>query len=74
VLDEIARREGLLPTQEEIAAEEEKVAAELKLEKARVADWLAEAGRRDAVIAMLRRRKTVTALVARAQGGPEDPR
>jgi len=69
VLDEIARREGLVPVQEEIAAEEEKVAAELKLEKARVAEWLAEAGRRETMIAMLRRRKTVAALVARAQGG-----
>ncbi len=69
VLDEIARREGLVPVQEEIAAEEEKVAAELKLEKARVAEWLAEAGRRETMIAMLRRQKTVAALVARAQGG-----
>lgn len=74
VLDEIARREGLAPTQEEITAEEEKVAAELKLEKARVADWLAAAGRRDAMIAMLRRRKTIAALLTRAQGGSEDRR
>jgi trigger factor len=74
VLDEIARREGLVPTQEEIAAEEEKVAAELKMEKARVADWLADAGRREAMMVMLRRRKTLATLVARAQGGSEDPR
>jgi len=74
VLDEIARREGLVPTQEEIAAEEEKVAAELKLEKARVAEWLAEAGRRETLVTMLRRRKTVAALVARAQGGSGDQR
>jgi len=73
-LDEIARREGLVPTQEEIVAEEEKVAAELKLEKARVAEWLAEAGRRETLVAMLRRRKTVAALVARAQGGSGDQR
>ena len=70
VLDEIARREGLVPTQEEIAAEEEKVAAELKLERTRVLEWLAAEGRRDVMITMLRRRKTVAALVARAQGAP----
>jgi trigger factor len=69
VLDEISRREGLVPTQEEIAAEEEKVAAELKLDPARVKDWLDSEGRREAMIAMLRRRKTIATLVARAQGG-----
>jgi trigger factor len=68
VLDEIARREGIVPTQEEIAAEEEKVAADLKLDPARVKDWLDGEGRREAMIAMLRRRKTIAALVARAQG------
>ncbi len=67
VLDEIARREGLLPTQEEIAAEEEKVAAELKQDSARVRDWLAQEGRRETMMAMLRRRKTVATLVTRAQ-------
>jgi trigger factor len=72
VLDEIARREGLVPTQEEIAAEEEKVAAELKLDPARVKDWLDGEGRREAMIAMLRRRKTIAALVARAQGNQAD--
>ncbi|MGH2373560.1 MAG: trigger factor [bacterium] len=70
VLDEIARREGLLPSQEEIVAEEEKVAAELKQDLARVREWLLEEGRRDTMIAMLRRRKTAAALVAKAQEGP----
>lgn len=69
VLDEIARREGWLPTQEEIVAEEEKVAAELKQDPTRVREWLAEEGRRDAMLAMLRRRKTVASLVAEAQQG-----
>ncbi|MGQ0549016.1 MAG: trigger factor [Armatimonadota bacterium] len=69
VLDEIARREGLLPTQEEIVVEEEKVAAELKQDLARVREWLADEGRREAMIAMLRRRKTAAALVAKAQEG-----
>jgi trigger factor len=68
VLDEIARREGLVPTQEEIVAEEEKVAAELKHDRARVQEWLDESGRREAMIALLRRRKTVASLIARAKG------
>ncbi|MGQ0570195.1 MAG: trigger factor [Armatimonadota bacterium] len=66
VLDEIARREGLTPTQEEIAGEEEKVAAELKQDLPRVQEWLDREGRRDAMMVMLRRRKTVARLVARA--------
>lgn len=69
VLDEIALREGLAPTQEEIGAEEEKVAADLKQDLARVREWLEAEGRRGAMVAMLRRRKTVTALVARAREG-----
>lgn len=68
VLDEIARREGLVPTQEEIAEEEEKVAAGLKHDLARVKEWLSSEGRREAMIARLRRRKTVVSLVARAKG------
>ena len=66
-LDEIARREGLVPTQEEIAAEEEKVAQELKQDLARVREWLANEGRREGMIAILRRRKTIAALVERAR-------
>ncbi len=68
LLDEIARREGLVPTQEEIAAEEEKVAAELKQDLARVREWLDGEGRREAMLTMLRRRKTVATLIGRAKG------
>ncbi len=68
VLDDIARREGFVPTQEEISEEEEKVAAELKQDLARVREWLAQEGRREGMIAVLRRRKTVAALVERARG------
>jgi trigger factor len=68
VLDEIARREGLVPTQEEITGEEEKVAEELKQDLARVREWLADEGRREGMIAILRRRKTIAALVERARG------
>lgn len=68
LLDEIARREGLVPTQEEIVVEEEKVAAELKQDLARVREWLDGDGRREAMLTMLRRRKTVAALMARAKG------
>jgi trigger factor len=67
VLDEIARREGLVPTQEEITGEEEKVAEELKQDLARVREWLADEGRREGMIAILRRRKTIAALVERAR-------
>lgn len=68
VLDEIARREGVTLTQEEIAAEEEKVAAELQQDLARVREWLATEGRRETMLAMLRRRKTVSTLLDRAKG------
>lgn len=68
LLDEIARREGLVPSQEEIAKEEEKAAAELKQDLVRVREWLTREGRREAMITMLRRRKTIAALVARARG------
>ncbi len=68
VLDEIARREGLVPSQEEITAEEAKVAADLKQDLDRVREWLDAEGRRQTLIAMLRRRKTVATLVARARG------
>ncbi len=69
VLDEIARREGLVPTQEEISAEEEKVATDLKLDMARVTEWLDGEGRREAMLSLLRRRKTVQHLIARARSG-----
>lgn len=68
VLDEISRREDVAPTQEEIAAEEEKVAAELQQDLVRVKEWLATEGRRDTMLAMLRRSKTISTLVDRAKG------
>jgi len=68
VMDEIARREGVAPTQEEIAAEEEKVAAELQQDLERAREWLASEGRRETMLAMLRRRKTISTLVDRARG------
>jgi trigger factor len=68
VLDEIARREGLVPSQEEIAAEEGKLAADLKQDLDRVREWLNVEGRRQTMVTMLRRRKTVATLVARARG------
>ncbi|MDI6771493.1 MAG: trigger factor [bacterium] len=71
VLDEIVGREGVAPTQEEIAAEEEKVAAELQQDLARVREWLATEGRRETMLAMLRRRKTISTLVDRERGWEE---
>ena len=68
LLDAVAEREGLAPTEEEIAGEEEKLAADLQLDLPRVREWLAEGTRRPALLAMLRRRKAVATLVARARG------
>ncbi|MDR7556320.1 MAG: trigger factor [Armatimonadota bacterium] len=68
LLDAIADREGLTPTEEEIAAEEEKLAAELQLDLPRLREWLADETRRATLRAVLRRRKAAAALVARARG------
>lgn len=67
VLDEIARREGLDPTEEEVSVEEEKVAAGLRQDSQRVREWLAAEGRRERLIGTLRRRKSVAFLVAAAE-------
>ncbi len=66
VLDEIARRESIAPTEEEITAEVEKLAQSLQQDVARVREWLDEERRRDALVRTLRRRKTVQFLVALA--------
>ncbi len=68
LLDAIADREGLTPTEEEIAAEEEKLAAELRLDLPQLREWLAGEARRATLQAVLRRRKAAAALVARARG------
>jgi len=69
VLDEIARREGIAPTEEEITREAENLAQSLQQEVARVREWLGEESRRSALVRTLRRRKTVQFLVSLASAG-----
>lgn len=68
VLDEIARREGIAPSEEEITTEVEKLAQSLQQDVARVREWLDDERRRDALVRSLRRRKTIQFLVAFASG------
>jgi trigger factor len=77
VLDAIARREGLEPTEEEMAAEVENLAQSLGQDASRVREWLDRDGRRDALAASLRRRKTMQfllGLAAAAEGAAPPPR
>lgn len=69
VLDEIARREGIVPTEEEITREAENLAQSLQQEVARVRQWLEDESRRGALVRTLRRRKTVEFLVNLASAG-----
>jgi trigger factor len=69
-LDEVARAEGLQPTQEEIDREAENVARGSQQDLAQVREWLAQDGRLDSLTAALRRRKALAALVAIARGDP----
>jgi trigger factor len=69
-LDEVARAEGLEPTQEEIDREAENVARGSQQDLAQVREWLAQDGRMDSLVAALRRRKALAALVAIARGEP----
>jgi trigger factor len=69
-LDEVARAEGLQPSQEEIDREAENVARGSQQDLAQVREWLAQDGRLDSLTAALRRRKALAALVAIARGDP----
>lgn len=69
-VDEVARRDGLEPSEEEINREAENVARKLQQEPARVREWLAQTGRLDSLVAALRRQKALVHLIAIAQGPP----
>jgi trigger factor len=69
-LDELARTMGLEPTQEEIDREAENVARGSQQDLAKVREWLAQSGRLESLIAALRRRKALAALMAIARGEP----
>ena len=71
VIDEIARREAVEPTEEEIAREVENLAQSLQQDAARMTEWLDAEGRRGALVRTLRRRKTVRWLVDLA-GSPAE--
>jgi len=68
VLEAVAEREGLAVTEEEIAAEVEKLAGDLKQDIPKVSAWLAEGGRREGLRESLLRRKAMTLLVDAVTG------
>ncbi len=68
VLDEIAKREAITPTEEETTREAENLAQSLQQEIGLVHEWLAAEGRQDALVRTLRRRKTVQYLIDLAAG------
>ena len=68
VLDEIARRESIAPSEQEITTEVENLAQSLQQDVARVREWLDDERRRDALVRSLRRRQTIQFLVALASG------
>ncbi|HEY3247322.1 MAG TPA: trigger factor [bacterium] len=70
-LDEIARREGLKPSQEEIDQEVENVARRLQQDVPRVREWLADGGRYENLLAAMRREKALSRLVALARSLPQ---
>lgn len=67
-VEEVARAEGLAPTQEEIDREVENVARRLQQDPARVREWLTETGRYDSLTGTLRRQKALAHLVTLARG------
>ncbi|HEV8340166.1 MAG TPA: trigger factor [bacterium] len=68
VLDEIARRESIAASEQEITTEVENLAQSLQQDVARVREWLDDERRRDALVRSLRRRQTIHYLVALASG------
>lgn len=66
-LDEVARREGLEPSGEEIDHEVENVARRLQQDVPRVREWLADGGRYENLLGVMRREKALTHLVTLAR-------
>lgn len=67
-VEEVARAEGLAPTQEEIDREVENVAQRLQQDPARVREWLVQTGRYDSLTGTLRRQKALTFVTSLARG------
>jgi len=71
-LDEVARRAGLQPSEEEIDREVENVARRLHQDVPRVREWLADGGRYENLLAVMRREKALTHLVTLARSLPHE--
>lgn len=70
-LDEIARLEGLHPSEQEISQEVENVARRLQQDVPRVREWLADGGRYENLLAAMRREKALARLVDLARSLPQ---
>ncbi len=68
LLETVAEREALSVSEEEMRAEVENLAAELKQDVAKVRGWLAEGGRQEALRETLLRRKAMAFLVDAVSG------
>jgi len=74
LLEAVTEREGLTVSEEEMADEVKKLAAELQQDVPNVEKWLDEGGRRDGMRAGLLRRKAVDTLVEAVAGAAPAPR
>lgn len=72
VLETIAQREALTPTEEEMTAEVENLAAELHQDVPKVRAWLAEGSRYEGLRETVLRRKAMALLVDVIAGAPGD--
>jgi len=68
LLEAVAEREALGVSEEEMAAEIEKLAGELQQDAAKVQAWLAEGGRREGLRETVLRRKAIIVLVDAVAG------
>ncbi len=68
LLEAVAEQEALTVAEEEMAAEVEKLAGELKQDVPKVQAWLAEGGRREGLRESILRRKAMTLLVDAVTG------
>lgn len=73
LLDTVAEREALSVSEEEMRAEVENLAAELKQDVAKVRAWLAEGGRQEGLRETLLRRKAMAFLVDAVSGAETSP-
>jgi trigger factor len=71
LLETVAEREGLTVSEEEMAAEVEKLADELRQDAAKTRAWLSERGRYDGLRATILRRKAMNVLMEAVAGGTD---